>query len=946
MALTDGEDKEKALEILRKADERLKSIMENIGKVNDGLTSFSGNFNNAAKSVGLLNEELKTLKSLTGKGLKVNIGGSSGIGRGPRVASSSYSGSTNSREAVQLEKIADRLQAIRDNFNRGYSNSQKSENEKWADYRAIATKLYNEHAEDVYKNRVEYKFDSYEKYKKFMSDAESGKGDTPKFDKIDDFWSMLGLGRKSKWESYQKNPVQMDKKGGVMGDVAEGISGMKEKLTTLVTAHPYTAALLGIGVTLKFISDRVTELNRLAEKADKTNAEYLVLANQLMLGRTEHDKKAFEREQDRLKKERIDAAKEQKDGETWSALVGWIGDIGRNISMGYKKWAIGDDYEDQELSATIATAVKQTFDTLTASGATYDTAKNVGVEAYNLGLKYSENWLQQPSEMAANIAKAIAGDQNIMSQYGLNVNDKVLAGYVQYMYGEDMVNVEHTDTYKQIRRAELIEKELSMLTDSAYGVKALTNFTSQLYATGDAMEHFKQTLFGFDEVITLDAYDTTRPEIVGNHEVGDTGLDDMIAKFDTTLTDVFDDSTLAKGVQTLIEGKDENKGEAPEPGGQTNLDIVPYTMNIDASNIEDAFYDGSDYAYDMIYKAFKDGSELFNDLKIGVDINMPSGGTGNNDLTTLMMMLLLPSLLKGTGGGNSDVFTDLPSGAVDDNTKLYLNPIDTSAPASFLGYGPEKNSAKEWGFAWGGPGSATDILIDVTGNNNYIGKRMTMTDSEAREWASNNYYRFGPDEDGSTPARGVDIGNFYQPNSASNNEVDDLELLYRSMQVGAGTTGVTAGLGSTALGAALIATGIGAPLGAILMGLGLMGTGIGAYNTLEGTNEINKMTGQGGYANGGIGTKPVTGATLFEDGAEAVIPLESQAGIDFLGNAMRQAIGGEEGFGGDQIIVNLNLSGLNVADDDSRWEQIGTKIAEVIDVQRQRRGELNYGAAY
>ena len=100
-----------------------------------------------------------------------------------------------------------------------------------------------------------------------------------------------------------------------------------------------------------------------------------------------------------------------------------------------------------------------------------------------------------------------------------------------------------------------------------------------------------------------------------------------------------------------------------------------------------------------------------------------------------------------------------------------------------------------------------------------------------------------------------------------------------------------------------------------------------------------------GFANGGIGTREVNNATLFEGNKkEAVIPLETSAGIKYLSDALKDA--GLDAPSGGDIVINLTLSGVNIADNNAEWERVGRKIAEVIDVQRQRRGELNYGSKF
>ena len=101
------------------------------------------------------------------------------------------------------------------------------------------------------------------------------------------------------------------------------------------------------------------------------------------------------------------------------------------------------------------------------------------------------------------------------------------------------------------------------------------------------------------------------------------------------------------------------------------------------------------------------------------------------------------------------------------------------------------------------------------------------------------------------------------------------------------------------------------------------------------------------FASGGIGTKEIRNATLFEnDKAEAVIPLESQAGIDFLAKAMEQANSNNGGGAGSNVVVYLTLQGIFDTDDRGKWDRLVTKLAEALAIQSQRRGGLDYGSSY
>ena len=100
------------------------------------------------------------------------------------------------------------------------------------------------------------------------------------------------------------------------------------------------------------------------------------------------------------------------------------------------------------------------------------------------------------------------------------------------------------------------------------------------------------------------------------------------------------------------------------------------------------------------------------------------------------------------------------------------------------------------------------------------------------------------------------------------------------------------------------------------------------------------------FAAGGIGTHEINNATLFEDNKkEAVIPLESQSGIDYLASAMREAQGGSLD-GGSSVTINLSLNGIFDTDDRGKWEQLAEKLGETIQIQMHRRGDLAYGSSY
>lgn len=172
----------------------------------------------------------------------------------------------------------------------------------------------------------------------------------------------------------------------------------------------------------------------------------------------------------------------------------------------------------------------------------------------------------------------------------------------------------------------------------------------------------------------------------------------------------------------------------------------------------------------------------------------------------------------------------------------------------------------------------------------------------------------------------------------------------------AGGTGTAAAMNgavdSTVINALPGATGAtGALTGAVGTVGALPGATTGASNVINIADYL-KLTAStlpqaAGFADGGIGTKEISNATLFEgDKKEAVIPLESTRGIQYLANAMQMAGLNANNQGYGEITINLTLSGINIAEDEARWNQVAEKIGERIDVLRQQRGELSYGTNY
>ena len=90
------------------------------------------------------------------------------------------------------------------------------------------------------------------------------------------------------------------------------------------------------------------------------------------------------------------------------------------------------------------------------------------------------------------------------------------------------------------------------------------------------------------------------------------------------------------------------------------------------------------------------------------------------------------------------------------------------------------------------------------------------------------------------------------------------------------------------------------------------------------------------FATGGIGTSKVTNATLFENGPEAVIPLSSDLGKQFMADALSKATDGNANIGGDTI--NINIDGPTILNDDHSLTKLATLVGDTYTQVKARRG--------
>lgn len=687
------------------------------------------------------------------------------------------------------------------------------------------------------------------------------------------------------------------------------------------------------------------------------------------------------------------------------------------------------------------------------SGFSLGSADALATGTYNLAQDLTEGVAkgEKAYDVARKLADAWLSGSDAAKEYGVVVNDTVLAGYMASK-GVDIVNVEITEAMRQYYRYQLLTEEVN-----SSNKKAMQDQIKQWTQLGMVIDKTKGKLFSFDEVINLEAFDTaipevpsagaipgleeetkpgeaTKPEDVGPFAGTDTtvgigeGLSETLEQF-RELFNHFDESitNFSNTANTVSEAVNKFGESSSETGQQLN--DSSNTLNESSNNINmaaDTFANSSA----SFEESIATGAEQMGDSLVGA---ATESGQALNSITTTGVAGLTSSSIEGIGkaaetaekgivktGEEVAKGIDALTGTTETGNKQLQDTTKTGkkdiGDATSYGVGAVGETGTEWqnkieetgqsileqmaaynqgGSEKFGDSSNSEGIFSRIGKGikGRVAKARSQSNAKAGGLGLFDIVTEGSDlltslkqDDGSydwagLPRAVVDM--------AINSVANPLETMYnwgklgqqRAKQQGQGLLGQT--MGALSFGA-LGGTGY-----SVLETLGDLGATaelvqdatIGGYNKLTGSsvstitgltnfnNAYNQMlvkymnpleldvvqqtlrhTGSGGrFADGGIGTREINNATLFEgDKKEAVIPLESQTGIDFLAEAMQKAGGSGAGSAGgsSQIVVNLSLDGLNVAENEESWRRVGTKIAEIIDIERQRRGELNYGGNF
>lgn len=593
------------------------------------------------------------------------------------------------------------------------------------------------------------------------------------------------------------------------------------------------------------------------------------------------------------------------------------------------------------------------------SGFTLGSANALAGGTYKAALGLSKTDLGaglQASDIAKDLADAWLTGSDAAKQFGIVLNDNVLQGWLAVNKNIDITNVEVTEAQKQAYRYELMLEQIKQV--QAGNLSGLSKYVKTWTQVGLEIDKAKGKLFSFDEVINLDAFNSDIPDIKGDHSFSGRPGDDkdntpgIIGGLPDTPSSPTPGGSVTPGglVDTNVKINIETVGADELQEVQENINALPEVVSVTAeavaapaiSAIQElmANVQGIPQIIQSMIDLQIPGFSLVPQLQsyidslpsqVGVEVNVATAG-----LEYLQQALQMFEQLKQYQASFSGSFVNERPAAY--STRLKLRQISTQTAGqtySVQGLGLGKN-----GLANNKKAMADSINKQKNSlglNNNGLTAHPTFM---PRSQNAQEYIKLREKEIALEKKRQREAEIHNTAIKAANN-------FYSGMSIGgllAGTAGIGAGIGAAGAGVAAAAGAAGAA-GSSAAGAAAGAAGA-ASNIINITDKLYELP---AAANGGIGTREMNIRAFEGNKKEAIIPLETEAGISYLASAMNKASGGDgntSSVGGDHYEINVNLSGLNVSDNEAGWERVGKKISEVIDVQRQRRGELSYGGSF
>lgn len=551
--------------------------------------------------------------------------------------------------------------------------------------------------------------------------------------------------------------------------------------------------------------------------------------------------------------------------------------------------------------ANISNAARQSGFSLSSANAL---AGGTYRAALGIAGKYGMNGKE--SEVAQALGSAWLNGSDAAKDYGVVLNDNVLTGYMASK-GIDIANTQITDAMKQYYRYQLMLEQTS-----ATNQDDMQNMIKKWTQLGITIDSTKGKLFSFDEVIQLDATDNRIPDVLGGLYGADTS-DDIKQN---VITPIHTSTEAVKDLNAAVEALPKSVA-------------VPVSVPISMPG------------YSYLPMAEEYINSLSGEFQTQVNIKVEGLELLDKAYTNLYRV----QSLAAAASASSSVYNKLVTSRGTSGVNKSITPVMTSSSAS----NPANVTSSKTKIT-SKAAQASTAAVSSTGSVAYNSKLVATYGSEAVKTAQKiaskngdnwNSLAYAAQQQYAIIAKEVNSNNVLSIADGvamynSYKKTGKVDTWWQSKQADA----VGAGLAGAAIGLGLIG-------GALLSGGGTVAAGGAATggNVIDATALFQAASAAiPAAATGGVGTKESLVRAFEGDKAEAIIPLETPEGVNYLASAMKQA-GMGAGGAGSNITVNVNMRGLDIRNR-AEVEKFANQVAEVIEVQVQRRGELSYGSKF
>lgn len=599
-----------------------------------------------------------------------------------------------------------------------------------------------------------------------------------------------------------------------------------------------------------------------------------------------------------------------------------------NIADKLDKGITVDGVEIVVDKATAYKALSSTFGQSKVQGFDNTSSANIASAISSMANQVQANYGVDYNTAMSQISDSIYNGSNAASAYGIVIDDQILAGYAAMEKELDIVNVEYTDAYLSALRLKLAQ-EMIAKGNSADMQKQIKEW-KQL---GDVIQTASGSLYDFQEVQSIQAKDFTIPEI---DSTGSIGSDDTYKGYDKQelidMAEAYDNFTVA-----TVNGVMSFKAALATVGGDINQIVYVWDSQLNKGILATKEY--ADQLVQTDSNRYRILTDQHNEIIRGAAaIGLYAAQLG---LTEEQLITIL---------GYAKVSVE------DINTAVAWLVAAKNLDIQFTDYATLKSSLTDLQAEANRLIEEKIVNIDSSQIDDCIKKLETALELQ-NKLNGNGSLRGGFTRAGKTKKYGVlsaysqqDINKYEGSNQFTKALRADWD---RGLVILGAKDATIEGytkedlLGTTKKyiednlditnnrGAANIA--LKSLITSKTFGLtkGFAGKTGSSLLALPAANALN-------HATGGISTNAHLANISEGNKAEAIIPLESDVGINALSAALIKA-GANNDNGVHIENLTIKNDGINIAENNNQWRKVASRIENEIATLQRERGGLNSG---